>query len=410
MFEKKHFENTISLNLENVEHQRLFRQDISLDDFERIIQVKFRQKVIPGETLIFIDEIQNSPSLIKLLRFFYEQRPGVHVIAAGSLFQAKIEREGFSLPVGRVEYAYVYPLDFFEYLEAGEESELLTFLKSVTPGERIPEAIHQEGLRYFYEYSMLGGMPEVVDNYLENRDIDALKPIYSSLFTGYSEDVYKYSSLANAKYLTHVIEQAPLHAGTTITYDKFGGSTFRNREMGAAFSTLEKIMLLYQVHATKSREIPLIPQRKRPKKLLFLDVGLVNHRMGIQDQFMDLQDLDDFYRGRIAEQVVGQNIVAQFMHNTPVIMYWAKGRQEGSAEVDFCLQNKGEILGIEVKAGGSGRLRSLFSFADAVKEHRLLRIYNGHLKKEKVQFSGENYDLLSVPFYLSPRILDLMGK
>ncbi len=407
MFEKKHFENTIQINLENIEHQRLFREDISLDDFERIIQIKFHQKIIPGKTLVFIDEIQNSSSLVKLLRFFYEDRPDVHVIAAGSLFQAKIEREGFSLPVGRVEYAYVYPLDFFEYLEAREESELLAFLKSVDPGERIPEAIHQEGLRLFNEYSMLGGMPEVVNSYIENRDIDSLKPIYSSLFTGYAEDVYKYSSLAKAKYLTHVIEQAPLYAGTTITYDKFGGSNFRNREMGEAFSTLEKIMLVYQVHATKSREIPLTAQRKRPKKLIFLDVGLVNHRMGIQDQFMDLRDLNDFYRGRIAEQVVGQNILAQFMNSTPIILYWAKGRQEGSAEVDFCLQSKGEILGIEVKAGGSGRLRSLFSFADTVQDHRLLRIYNGHLKKEKVHFNKIEYELLSVPFYLSPRILDL---
>lgn len=405
MFGKKYFKNVIYLNLENIEHLRLFRGEISLDDFEKIIQIKFHQKIVPDETLVFIDEIQNSPSLMKLLRFFYEEKPNIHVIAAGSLFQAKIEREGFSLPVGRIEYAYVYPLDFFEYLEAREENELLNYLKFISFEETIPEAIHQEALRHFYEYTMIGGMPEVVKLYIEERNTDKLKSIYSSLFTSYSEDVYKYSSLANAKYLSYVIEQAPLFAGTTFTYEKFGGSNFRSREMSAAFDTLEKVMLVYQVQATKSKEIPLIGQRKRPKKLLYLDVGLVNYRMGVQEEFINLKDLNDFYRGRIAEQVVGQNMLAQFTNHIPIILYWAKGKREGAAEVDFCLQVKGAILGAEVKSGGTGRLRSLYSFADAVKNRQLVRIYSGHLKKEKVELAGRNYKLTSIPFYLISRIL-----
>jgi len=403
MFGKKYFKNVIYLNLENIEHLRLFRGEISLDDFEKIIQIKFHQKIVPDETLVFIDEIQNSPSLMKLLRFFYEEKPNIHVIAAGSLFQAKIEREGLSLPVGRIEYAYVYPLDFFEYLEAQEEDELLEYLKTISFKGKIPEAIHQKALKHFYEYTMIGGMPEVVKSYIEDRNTDKLKSIYSSLFTSYSEDVYKYSSLANAKYLSYVIEQAPLFAGTTFTYEKFGGSNFRSREMSAAFDTLEKVMLVYQVQATKSKEIPLIGQRKRPKKLLYLDVGLVNHRMGVQEEFINLKDLNEFYRGRIAEQVVGQNMLAQFTNHIPVILYWAKGKREGAAEVDFCLKVKGAILGVEVKSGVTGRLKSLYSFADAVKNHQLVRIYNGHLNKEKVKIGGKTYKLTSIPFYMTPR-------
>lgn len=407
MFGKQYFQNVIHLNLDNIEHLRLFREEISLDDFEKIIQIKFHQKITPGESLVFIDEIQNSPSLIKLLRFFYEERPEVHVLAAGSLFQAKIEREGFSLPVGRIEYAYLYPFDFFEYLEARSENELLHFLKSVSADGNMPEAIHQEGLRYFYEYTMIGGMPEVVKSYTENPNIDDLKPIYSSLFTSYAEDVFKYSSLANRKYLSYVIEQSPLFAGTLLTYEKFGGSSYRSREMSGAFETLEKVMLLYQVNATKSTEIPLIKQSKRPKKLIFLDVGLVNHRMDVQGEFMNLRDLNSFYRGRTAEQVIGQNIMAQYTDHIPNVMYWAKGRAEGIAEVDFCLQDGGNILGIEVKAGAAGRLRSLFSFADNVKNHKLIRVYGGRLKKEKVKIKDRTYNLVSVPFYLTPRILDM---
>lgn len=117
-FAKRYFSDLIYLNLENIDHLKFFREDISLNDFENIIEIKFHKKIKPGNTLIFIDEIQNSPALIKLLRFFYEERPELHVISAGSLLEAKIEKEGFLFPVGRIEFAYMYPLDFFEFLEA----------------------------------------------------------------------------------------------------------------------------------------------------------------------------------------------------------------------------------------------------------------------------------------------------
>ncbi len=406
MFAKKHFKNLIHLNLEKAEHLILFREELSLEDFEKIIQIKFHQKIIPHETLIFIDEIQNSQALIKLLRFFYEERPDIYIIGAGSLLQAKIEREGFSLPVGRIEYAYLYPLDFFEYLEAKKENELLSFLKNFSLKDHIPVGIHIEALKLFYEYTMIGGMPEIVKLFLEKPDIKELKNIYSSLFTSFSEDIYKYSSLANTKYLIYAIEKSPLFAGTSITYEKFGNSNFRSREMSKAFDTLEKVMLVNQIQATKSIGLPLIPQTKRPKKLLFLDVGIVNYQMGIQENFLNLSDLNDFYRGRIAEQVVGQNILAQFMCSPSKIFYWAKAKPKGSAEIDFCLNKKGSILGIEVKSGKSNRLKSLFSFAGLVENSQLIRIYSGELKKGKIKINNKSYKLLSLPFYLVPRILD----
>lgn len=407
IFAKKYFKDTVYLNLDNVEHSRLFKEELSLDDFDKIINIKFGKKIIPYETLIFIDEIQNSSSLIKLLRFFYEERPGLHVIATGSLLQAKLEKEGFSVPVGRVEFIYMYPLDFFEYLEARNKRELLSFLQGFSFTDKIPEAIHQEALGYFYEYTMIGGMPEVVRVYLENADITNLKSIYSSLFTGYCEDVYKYSSLANVKYISYIIEHAPLFAGMAITYEKFGGSNFKSREISNAFSILDKVMLSYQVSATESKELPIVGQRKRPKKLLFLDIGLVNDRMGIQEDFLNLKDLNSFYRGRIAEQVVGQNILSQFTISYPSIFYWSKKKTEGSAEVDFCMHHKGKILGIEVKSGDARRLRSIFSFTQEVKNNIALRIHGGNLKKEKIHIAGKSAELISIPFYLVPRILHI---
>ncbi|MFH1771806.1 MAG: AAA family ATPase [Candidatus Omnitrophota bacterium] len=406
LFAKKYFDNIIDINLEKSDHLSLFRGDCSMEDFDKIIQIKFQQRIVPGKTLIFIDEIQNSKSLIKLLRFFCEDRPDIHIIAAGSLLEAKIEKSGLDFPVGRIEYAYLYPLDFFEYLEAKGDKELLAFLRNVSFNEKIPEGIHTSVLKVFYEYAMIGGMPEVVKVFLKTNNRNDLRSIYSSLFTSYTEDVYRYSSLANSKYLIHIIENSPLYAGLPVTYEKFGGSNFRSREISRAFETLEKTMILYQVKATKSQELPLLPQTKRPKKLLFLDVGLVNYQMGIQDNFVGIKDLNDFYRGRIAEQIVGQNILAQFTDTPAKIFYWAREKPNASAEVDFCLNREGKILGLEVKSGAFNRLRSLFIFGSLVKNHALVRICSQEMRKEMVKAGNKIFPLVSLPFYLIPRILD----
>lgn len=410
LFGREHFEDTIHLNLEKEEHRRLFREQVSLKDFLKIIEIEFRKKVIPGNTLLFIDEIQNSPPLINLLRFFREDMPEVHIVAAGSLLEVKIEKEGFSFPVGRVEFAYMYPVNYFEYLSAKGEERLRGFLENISLNESIPDGIHKKALKEFYEYTMIGGMPEAVKTYVEDGNLNGLQNIYSSLFTGYCEDVYKYSSYARAKYLSFVIETAPLFAGSTVSYNKFGGSDFGSREMSRAFDTLEKTMILHQLDATKSKLMPLVPQRRRPKKIFFLDVGLVNYRMNIINEYLNLKELSGFYRGRIAEQVVAQNIISRFQDTKPELFYWAKDKSSGSAEVDFCLIHSGKILGIEVKSGKAGKLRSLFSFADEVENSLIIRLYSGMLKIEKVEYSGRSYRLVSIPFYLAPGMFSFISS
>jgi len=166
-FAKKEFNNTIYINLEKSEHLKYFQNPISLEEFKKIIKINFQQNIIPGKTLIFLDEIQNCPSLIKLLRFFKEEWPKIHVIATGSLLEVMLKKQGLSISVGRVEYIYLYPLDFFEYLDAKKEKELLKFLKNIQLGEKIPLAIHQRTMNIFHEYTMIGGMPEIVKLFLE---------------------------------------------------------------------------------------------------------------------------------------------------------------------------------------------------------------------------------------------------
>jgi uncharacterized protein len=410
LFAKRHFENLVHINLEKAEHYELFKETDTVAEFEKITDVIFKKKIISGETLVFIDEIQNTPNLIALLRFFYEERPDLHVIAAGSLLEVKIKNEGLSMPVGRVEYAYVYPLTFFEFLGAIGESRLLDFLKKITLQESISDAIHRRALKLFYNYTLTGGMPEIVSLYVQNSSQEEMNSAYSSLLTAYGEDIYKYSSSAHVKYLRHVLEQAPYSAGERITYEKFGGSGYRSREMSEAFAVLEGTMIVRQVNATKSINLPLIGQKKRAKKLLYLDSGFVNFKNNIQSEYIKLSDLNDLYRGKIAEQIVGQNIIAGGLHFEQDLYYWAKEKPQASAEVDFCVAYHGKIIGIEVKSGHSARLKSLLNFAQSVESGKLIRIYSGPMKNDVISGAGKQYQLISLPFYLVNRIFDFVGN
>lgn len=405
-FAEKNFADLLYINLDKAEDYDLFKDIRSISDFEKTADIVLGKKIIPGETLVFIDEIQNVPNLIELLRFFYEERPKLHVIAAGSLLEVKIKKQGLAMPVGRIEYAYIYPLTFFEFLEANKEKNILDFLKKITLSDSIPSAIHERASKLFYEYALVGGMPEVVARYVEKSSQQEINTIYSSLLTAYAEDIYKYASSADVKYIRHILDQAPLFAGERITYEKFGGSGYRSREMSEAFEVLEKTMLLRQVPATKSRQLPLIGQRKRAKKLLYLDIGFVNFKNNIQAGYVGITDLSDLYRGKAAEQIVGQNIIANMAQMEQSLFYWAKEKPQGSAEVDFCFAYEGKILGIEVKSGHSAKLKSLLSFKESVAGSKLIRIYGGPLKKEKMSIGGREHSLLSLPFYLINRLFD----
>ncbi len=399
LFAKKYFQNLVYINLEKAEHGRLFNQDLSLDEFKKIINVHFGKSLSPGNTLLFIDEIQESPYLIKLLRFFYEDMPYLHVISAGSLFEVKIKEKGISLPVGRVEFIYLYPLDFFEFLEAVGEIGSVKFLNNFDFKDKIPFSLHDKFLKLFYDYVLIGGMPEAVKIYAQTKNVQEVNLVYSNLLTSLKEDIYKYSSLSSGKYLSFVLDQVPLFAGQSITYEKFAGSDYKSREIHKSFDTLSLALIINQIKATKSSNLPLIPQQKKAPKLIFLDVGLVNYQMGIQKEFINLKNLNSFYQGRIAEQVVGQQLLSSFTQESANIYYWYK-KSPSEAEVDFCLIFQSQIIGIEVKSGSSGRLKSAYQFIKTVENSRVLRVYGGEFKKTK--------NITSLPFYFLSRWKDVL--
>ncbi|MBN1298318.1 MAG: ATP-binding protein [Actinobacteria bacterium] len=400
-FGMENFSEVIEINLEKKEQLAVFDKSINIEDFLKRISILFDRTAVEGNTLLFIDEIQESKNVLQLLRFFSEEKPRLHVIAAGSLLEAKIDKS-WSIPVGRIDYYYIYPMTFFEYLGAMGRHSLIDSLKNINPGEQFDFRDLAGSL--FKEYIITGGMPEVVNSYASTGNYDEVKTILNRLQAAYIDDIRKYSkSNSDNKYLEYIVEYGARAAGLLFNYENFGGSNYHSREMAQAIGTVEKVMLLKQITAISSTVLPLNPKFKRPKKMIWLDVGLVNF---INDAYKDL--ITGNYKGRVLEQVVGQSLIACGTHKKTELYYWAKERTQGSAEVDFCIQHGTKLVGIEVKSANILKLRSLFSMAEADKNVIAVRVSWEELKFEKFEFAGKTYKLLSVPFYLIDRLTELV--
>lgn len=397
------FSQVVEINLEKKEQLSVFDKALSVDDFIKRISIYFDKKLILGETLLFIDEIQESKNIMELLRFFSEEKPDLHIITAGSLLEAKLNKD-WAVPVGRIDYRYLYPMTFFEYLRAKNKITLLEELKKINIGETFKFTDIASDL--FREYLLIGGMPEVINSFIVSNNYDGIKTVLNRLNTAYIDDIKKYAkSKQENKYLELVVNNGPKIAGVLYNYENFGGSSYRSREMGEALQTVEKVMLLKQVMAINSITLPVIPKSKRPKKMIWLDVGLANFANNAYKEIITGE-----YKGKIMEQIVGQSILAGGIDKQIDLYYWSRNRDEGSAEVDFCVQYGSKIVGFEIKSGNVAKMKSLFSLANAHDNVILVRVSWDNLAIEEWGYAEKKYRLLSLPFYLIDRWQDLVKQ
>jgi len=403
MFSKR-FDQFIYLNLERIEDKSLFGYDLTFQNLVETIFFSRNKEKNNGKTLIFIDEIQNSPKAVSFLRYFNEDTPELYVIAAGSLLETLIDNS-ISFPVGRVEYLAMHPCSFEEYLSAAGEEQALEILR----GDSIPDFAHEKLETLFRNYTMIGGMPEIVNNHVNNRDLVKLKPIYDSLITSYIDDVEKYSRNSTLPHvIRHIIISSFRFAGERIKFEGFGNSNYRSREVGEAFRTLEKTMLLQLVYPAINTRVPKDIKFRTPK-LQMLDTGLVNHLAEIQGELLIKQSIADAFRGKIAEHITGQELTAGTTSVLSKLNYWLRDRRNSQAEVDFIFQYKDLILPLEVKSGSSGRLRSLHLFMEDAPHQWAVRFYSGKLRVEnKVTPAGKKFNLLNMPFYLAGRLPNVL--
>jgi hypothetical protein len=400
------YDQFISLNLEKPEEAKLFARSLPAADLLQAIRFSKGLPSIQGRTLLFLDEVQNSPEAVSSLRYFYEDLPELHVIAAGSLLEIALTQKQIGIPVGRVEYALMSPLSFREFLEATGETQALEALDVIpAPVFALPRLMD-----LFHRYALVGGMPEIVAHYAGNRDAVALAPLYRSLWTSFLDDIPKYARNETMKrVIRHCLEAAPLEAGERIKFAGFGKSNYRSREAGESLRTLEQAMLLHLLAPTTSTEIPLIPDRRKSPKLLFLDIGLINFSAGIQGHYFEYPDLYSFYRGRIAEMIVGQELIAADPeHHKPV--FWVREKSQAPAEVDFVIQHGSLAVPIEVKAGAKGTLKSLHQFINRCPHEFAVRLYAGPLEIVRTKTpEGKAFSLLNLPYCLAGKLGAYMG-
>ncbi len=396
----KDYDVYLKLNLEKPADRQLFESDMQMGDLVAAIYLLNNQVRKETSTLLFIDEIQNSPKAVAMLRYFYEEVENIDVIAAGSLLESLIDKH-ISFPVGRVEYMAIRPCSFNEFLGAIGE----TGLQSAQHRGAVPTALHEKMSNLFHTYTFIGGMPEVVSHYADNRDFVSLRNIYETLLTGYRDDVEKYSEQDHMiNILRHVLNAGWGYAAQRIKFERFANSLYRSREMSEAFRMLEKTMLLELVYPMTTTVIPMLPEPKRAPKLLWLDVGLVNYAGGIQKELIHIKDISDAWAGHIAEQIVGQELLGSdnlFSHKR---YFWVNGTGS-EAEVDFVVQFEDKLVPIEVKAGHNSRLKSLHRFMEKAPHDIAIRFWNNPFSVDEVHTPlGKKFRLFNFPYYYAGQI------
>lgn len=398
------YDQFLSLNLEKKADRDLFEQDYGIDELIAAIYFHKNQAINQqAKTLIFIDEIQYCPQAAMLLRYFYEERNEIHVIAAGSLLETLINRQ-ISFPVGRVEYQWMYPLSFSEYLLATQQTEALNILET----KPCPKFAHEKLLKLFYEYALVGGMPEAASAFMPNRDILAVNKVYESILTAYMDDVEKYApNRTMANVIRHAIQHAPLEAGSRIKFEGFGQSNYKSREMGEALRLLEKAMLIQLIYPTVTTTPPASSNHKKSPKLQFLDTGMMNFAAGLQQHYFSLDELNTLYKGQVSENIVGQELLANHITFNQQLKFWVREKKQSNAEVDFIMPFDKYLIPIEVKSGKTGTLKSLMQFMENADHPWAIRLYAGQLQKDILHTpSGKDFHLLSLPYYLIAQLKD----
>lgn len=408
----REFDVFIEVNLEVSADAIIFRQT---DDVAAIWQyLCLRQHVVSDSSkrmLLFIDEIQEVPEAVALLRYFYEKMPWLYVITAGSRLQSLLDKR-VSFPVSRVEYLNLRPFSFLEYINAMEGQAWAEMLQQ----RNVPPLLHQQLMEHFNQYALVGGMPEIVATYADSHDIESLSPIFNSLLKGYSEDVERYArNDEQARIIRHILDTAWFSAAETITFARFGGSSYSSTQVHEAMECMERAYLLSLDYPATSTQAPVIPSRKRSPKLILVDSGITNFAVGIQIEYLQNKDLLDTWRGRAAEQIVAQELrILLDRHHHEHQCFWVRDKQGTKAEIDFIWQQDARLYPIEVKAGTNSHLRSLHSFVNNSEQSVVaVRVWSGDFIVQDTQTpepANRPYRLINIPFYYIGQLPEILRQ
>jgi uncharacterized protein len=387
------FKNFIEINFErNPELIKIFDHDLDPVRIIKELGLILNKVIKPGNTLLFFDEIQESDKIVLALRYFYEDMPQLHVIAAGSLVDFAIERVG--VPVGRISFLHVYPLSFIEFLAAKGLKNLALEIIQHGPTKPLNDAIHEKALRLAGEYMAIGGMPQAVNQWVNQQDVQLTTTTLQNIKNAYEQDFAKYAKKNAIKYVDLLFQQIPRLICQRFKYSNLTTS-FRKRELEPALYLLEKAGIFHQVNHSHGNGIPLGAEADPDKfKLIALDIGLGQTILGLElkEWFID-SAAALINKGSIAENFVGQELLAYSNSlDKQSLYFWLREGRGSNAEVDYLIIRNQQIIPVEVKSGHGAGLQSLRVFL------------NSHLKSSYgIRFSIHNYSVFnqvhSYPLY-----------
>jgi len=358
------FEYYIEVNFE--EHNtviQFFEGDLTPSKICENLSVYFKTPIIAGKTLLFFDEIQSCPKAISSLRFFYEKFPELHVIAAGSLLEFALQ----SLPsfgVGRIRSIYMNPLSFNEFLVAIGEGMLLDVVKKSSPQSPIPLPLHTKLKKKKKKFIVLGGMPEVIANYVKNSDLLACQQVLDDLLLTYKTDFSKYHQRVPELRILEVFVSVAQQAGGKFNYSKTI-SQANHLQIKQALDLLILAGLVIPVTHTSANGIPLGAEiNPKKRKMIFFDTGLFQRILGLNiADLLFSNDWNVINKGAIAEQFAGLELYkSNPAYQREDLFYWSRESLNSNAELDYIISVNAEIYPIEVKASNSGSMQSLHIF------------------------------------------------
>lgn len=378
----KKFDSFVEINFEKQpKYKILFDDDLDVKRIIPQISAIYGTSIKPGQTLLFLDEIQECPRAIMALRFFKEDMPELHVIAAGSLLEFAL-KELPTFGVGRIHSMFMYPMTFDEFLEANGQQLLIETRNEASIDNPLPEPIHNKLVDFLRTYMLVGGMPEAVKTWVEYHDYIRCQEVQDDIVVTYEDDFPKYKKNVDPTLLRRTLRSVAVQAGKKFVYTKVG-LDYKTAEVKKAVELLTLAGILHPVTHTDANGLPLGSEEdKSYQKMLLLDTGLLlrllNMSLGdvseLTTQILTASATDLANKGPMAEMVVGLEMLHNMSPNIRhELYYWVRHAKNSQAEIDYIATYLQTVVPIEVKADTQGGMKSLWAFMRDKRLHYAIR-------------------------------------
>jgi hypothetical protein len=372
----KQFKSYVEINFEqDSELKSIFEGNLRPKSICEKLSVLYETAIIPGETLLFFDEIQSCLPAISSLRFFYEQYSELHIIAAGSLLEFALA-ELPSYGVGRVSSLFLYPFSFNEFLRAANAELLRNSIAESTPQQPLPEAIHTKALELYKQFLVLGGMPKVISSYFSGGDLLSCQRVLDGLISAYEDDFTKYKKRASPLLIRMVFRSVIEQNGQKFVYNKALPDA-NQIQVKDALELLTMAGMIIPVTHSAANGVPLGAEiNPKMRKFIVFDSGIFQRILGLKlSEVLLKNDFESINKGSLAELNVGLELIkSASCYQRQNLYYWHREAKSSNAEVDYIIQVGSQILPIEVKAGTKGSMQSLRIFMDLKNTEKGIRI------------------------------------